>query len=224
MSKQVELVIQIFAIIFTVLAFLSASLKTMKQRNAKGISWISQSILMIGIFLWLVFGTTTSGQLAAGAVNIVLIPMVLYILYMSFRDNGGLNNYKCCFIFFSILLSLVGTPIFIISYVQGDNSIFKNDIISSITLFIGSTFTAVAFLPQTLRTFKSKDVKNLSFFMPFFYAISYIFWILIFSFALAASKDTLTSVKFIYSLITSIFSQAIYISLTLLITKYKKIK
>ncbi len=188
-------------------------IKTIKVKEVSGINFYSMFIFGFGAGMWVIFsGTLGFNGLQPGIANACSLIVYATLITLLFKYKGepkwrliGLIN----FVYVALALTL-----FTIGEIKGWGVNVAGSIILSLAAGLCTTF---AFFPQVIKTFKEKDVINLSvgsFIMgTLVNALWTIYW------GMMSNSSQLS--QWLIPCLLSFFGVVIYLSQTILILIYQ---
>ncbi|CAM9109538.1 PQ-loop domain-containing transporter [Mycoplasma marinum] len=146
------------AAILTILLGLPQLYYTVKTKKISGVNFLSMFAFWLGLTLWVFYaGLIGNPGLPVGIANIfALTTFSLVIIFLLKYSN---NKYRLSI---TILISLVWALAIIFFAIMQGKGITRNNTGMLIFSALGGSLTTFAFLPQIIKTLKSKDTTGLS--------------------------------------------------------------
>ncbi len=168
------LIILIMGMIILDASFMFQIIKIWTEKHSFGLSLSSWIINMIGRVIWIVYGMLLSTHggivltIGQGLSGLMTIPVIYYILrnrktkgeYKKEHFSKPLFTFRILMIIIISIL-IITCIIFSIFAINENTRIGEGKLILVISL-IGSSFTGLSFLPQAIKTVKTKDTKATS--------------------------------------------------------------
>ncbi|WP_211333934.1 PQ-loop domain-containing transporter [Metamycoplasma neophronis] len=206
-----EIAIQIFGALgalTTISLGFPQLIRLRKTKDSGKVNFASFWIFFVGIIAWLIFGVFNSNEsgwyvFIANFVCLTIYSFTMFYLYYYYKDRkkGQLRNAVIGIIIGDfIALALFG--VFVVTVYQKINfGLFypiENGLIptfnKSASLAVGlitPTFTTLAFMPQLIISFKTKNFKGLTPWMPMLFLINNSWWILFFVLNIVNAKNSI---------------------------------
>ncbi|SJZ58087.1 PQ-loop domain-containing transporter [Mycoplasmopsis verecunda] len=175
------------SVVFIISLSLPQLFKLIKDRKTGDVSFTSFWIFHIGILLWVIWGATN--KLNHGMLNVMVADgIALYVngvmtglLYLHKKE---FSKQKKLYGYLGVLATWIIGTLFIVFYGVDYNSgpeavLFKvPDTLSTIMGFLFPAATTLAFTPQLIRSFKTKQWQGVTYWMYVLYVINNIVWII----------------------------------------------
>lgn len=150
-------------VILTTILSLPQIIKIIKEKKAQ-LSLTSFGVLAAGILLWIFFGITASVDkkpIEAIIANYISFGLILVTFFLFLK-----HNYKKMMWYFTIGASiLMGILLFLIILALTKSSLNLPDYLNGPIGILAVLGTSLAFLPQTINLFKTKNIQGVSFFL-----------------------------------------------------------
>ncbi|QJR44359.1 PQ-loop domain-containing transporter [Mycoplasma miroungirhinis] len=174
-----------FAAIVTVFLGLPQLIKLLKEKSVGKVKFVSFWIFYWGLFAWILFGTFLPGGLIqvafANLLCIFIYSAVIFCLYYYDKTIGQKkNNKELILTNVTVILGIfcvLSTIITIYGIIPNTPKI-HNKIVQTILGIIVPSFTCLAFMPQVLYSFKTKNFAGISVYMILMFILNNIFWII----------------------------------------------
>lgn len=155
------------ASIMTICMYTPQSLKVLISKKTVGLSKTTYCLVIGGSISWTVFATLIHSWQAWTANGIVILSMIPVVYYL-FKDN-----LRLVILISSIILTSVVTTFVLMFIPIGTHPILAT--IFSIAAGIG---TGLPFMPQVIKTLRSKDVASIAIMTSVGVVIANILWVL----------------------------------------------
>ncbi|WP_330463492.1 PQ-loop domain-containing transporter [Metamycoplasma gateae] len=251
--NTLEIFIQIFGAlgsIVTIMLGVPQLIRLLKTKKAENINYYSFWIFHVGIIVWIIYGVFTPNEngwyifLANLFCSFIYAFTMFYLYYYNKNISKKQLGYAVLAIVLSELLVISLFGVFLVLVHQKINlQMFypvepkTNVYIGKIAVFdktksliiglITPACTTLAFTPQLIKGFKTKNFKGLSPWMPFLFIINNTWWILFFSLSIVRAKQIGTESELatlnalIGALIWQIVSTIVYTAQFSLILSYE---
>ncbi|QGZ97397.1 hypothetical protein GE118_01135 [Mycoplasma sp. NEAQ87857] len=172
--------------ILTVILIISLSLpqlfKLLKDKKTGEINFVSFWIFHFGILFWVLYAATFRGNLInviiADGIGVFVNGIMTYLLYYYKDDfNKSTKNKALILVIFTWVMNIALIAIYIINQTK-DNTLTVSPQFSLVVSLIGPSFTTLAFTPQLIKSFKTKQWQGVSYWMFVLYVVNNIVWII----------------------------------------------
>lgn len=169
MGMAIE-VIGWLASIITICMYAPQSLKVVIKKKTEGLSKTTYCLVVCGSISWTIFATLIHSWQAWTANGIVILCMIPVVYYL-FKDNLKMVIFIC-----TIILSGAITTFVLMFF-----SLRTHPIIATVFSIVAGIGTGLPFIPQVIKTFKTKDVSSIAILTSFGIVLANILWVLYYS-------------------------------------------
>lgn len=146
------LIIGYIATLLAIVSYIPQSLKVIKNKSSEGLSLVTYTLILISCSTWMILSSLLS-DIPAYVTNISIFILALPMVYFLLK-----NKIK----FISVVLTLVAVISLSIIFFFIKPSALTSHLFKIIFTFITGIIGASIFIPQVMKTFKTKNVDNLS--------------------------------------------------------------
>lgn len=155
------------ASIMTICMYTPQSLKVLISKKTEGLSKTTYCLVICGSISWTIFATLIHSWQAWTANAIVILAMIPVVYYL-FK-----NDLRLVVLISSIILAASITT-FILMFIP----IGAHPILATVFSIAAGIGTGLPFVPQVVKTFKSKDVASIAILTSVGVVIANILWVL----------------------------------------------
>ncbi|PZW01574.1 PQ-loop domain-containing transporter [Metamycoplasma auris] len=232
-----DIFIQIFGAagaIFTISLGIPQLIRLLKNKKAENINYYSFWIFFVGIVIWIIYGVFTPNEdgwyvFLANLICGIIFSFTIYYTY-AYNKEITKKQLKIATLFIVLIDLLIAAffAVFVVLVIQKiqtkmfypkeNNKIATFSKNASIIIgLITPSLTALAFLPQLVKGFMTKNFHGLSPWMPFLFILNCLSWMLFFTLVVIKAKKPGTDIEESKSIINAAIGALIWQSLAVIL-------
>ncbi len=178
-----QLILLIIGMTILDIAFFSQVFSIWRTKTSLGLSWMSWTINFVGRLIWIIYGMLLVEwgglviSIGQGICCLVSIPVLYYINRNKMAGGQYIKEHFNLYFFLlriisviAILALMVVCSYYGVVYTMNNKSFMSVTNVFIIALF-GSAFTGFSFLPQTIKTIKTRSTKSTSLYLCLWFIV-----------------------------------------------------